>query len=259
LSTQDPLYGAIARRDAINVQPRSQAGVVILAGGKGLRMRRDAGEGATKLLTQICGRSLLSWTVEIARHLSDEVVVLGDHDSRIVESEARRLGADFFRARAEPGPRLQSLAASLANEDLIVLSGDTLTHPENHRRVLSAHQEGGSTVGLSVQDAPGDSQWRLTDDLQRIEPTAERTAYERTCWVVERELLLAHGLRQSDDPVKGRAQPSGFEWGSVNALIDEVSRAGVRTSFVVGHDEVVNVNRTSDIPRAETFVREHLS
>jgi hypothetical protein len=222
-------------------------------------MRRDAGEGPTKLLTQICGRSLLSWTVEIARRISDEVVVLGDHDSRVVESEARRLGADFFRARAEPGPRLQWLAASLANQHLVVLSGDTLTHPENHRRVLNAHQKAGSTVGLAVQDAPGDSQWRLADDLQRIEPTAERTAYERTCWVVDRGLLAAHDLREPHDPSKGSAQPSGFEWGSINALIDEVRRADVTTSFVVGHEEVVNVNRASDIPRAETFVREHLT
>ena len=53
-------------------------------------------------------------------------------------------------------------------------------------------------------------------------------------------------------------EPSGFEQGSINTLIEQLRLAGTPTSFLVDHSGVINVNRRSDIPRAERFVRDRL-
>jgi GTP:adenosylcobinamide-phosphate guanylyltransferase len=236
-----------------------EAVAIILAGGQGMRMRGGLAHEPSKVLTQIEGQSLLAWSVLIARQIADSVMVLGDHDWRAVEGESRSLGVDFEVVQASaPGTKVLHAASRLSNRDLVVLSGDTLCRPESHMRVRSAHAPGSSTVGLAIQPETSDSQWRLANDGEHLERTTARTNLERACWFVSSDRLVNRGLGHPDDEHVTTDEPSGFEHGSINALIERLRLAGTPTNFLVDRSGVVNVNRRSDIARAERFVRDHL-
>lgn len=101
-----------------------QLGCVVMAAGAGTRFAAEAGEGANKLLADVCGEPLVARTVRSVSPAFEVVVVTRDAD---VAAAARAAGARVVEP-AGPG-RSDSVRAGLAAggarwDGCLFLSGD---------------------------------------------------------------------------------------------------------------------------------------
>ncbi len=102
--------------------------VVVLAAGKGTRMKTDA----PKVLAPLCGQPLLAWVLQQAQSLDpDRIVLVTGHGGEAVAEQARCIlpGADLRIVVQEPqlgtGHAVQVAAAELeGSERVVVLYGD---------------------------------------------------------------------------------------------------------------------------------------
>jgi len=133
-----------------------QLGVVVIAAGKGTRMR----SALPKVLHALCGRSLIGHVLAVADALDSAytVVVLspeklgpvraqsGERYSYAVQAEQLSTGHAVLQARpALPGPA----------DDVLVLYGDTpLLRPETASAVVNLRRASGALVGIMSLHAP---------------------------------------------------------------------------------------------------------
>ncbi|MDR3702066.1 MAG: HAD-IIIA family hydrolase [Candidatus Sulfopaludibacter sp.] len=178
---------------------------VILAGGKGTRLRSKLGE-LPKPMAPIGGRPLLEHQIELARRYGfDEIILLVGHGREAIEAwagDGSRFGVRI-RAIGDGPPRGNAGAVMAALERLdsrfLVVYGDTMLNVDLSR-FWSAHAKRGSAVSLLIHpnDHPWDSDLIETDRRDFI--TAFRAAPGQASWdyrnqvnaglyIVEREAL----------------------------------------------------------------------
>lgn len=160
---------------------QSQLGIVVIAAGKGTRMR----SALPKELHALCGRSLIGHVLAVADALDPAytMVVLspeklgpvraqaGDRYIYAVQAEQLGTGHAVLQARpALPGP----------SGDVLVLYGDTpLLQPETARAVVNLRRAGGALVGImSLHAQPPSGYGRIVRDSagQVIAIVEERNA-----------------------------------------------------------------------------------
>lgn len=120
--------------------------VVILAAGKGTRMKSDR----PKVLHELCGRPMLGWVLDAAAALDPErIVVVVGHKAEDVEAAARKElpGHDLQFVLQEPqlgtGHALQVAAPAIgAAERVVVTYGDMPMLSADSLRALVAAQSG---------------------------------------------------------------------------------------------------------------------
>jgi len=144
-----------------------QLGVVVIAAGKGTRMR----SALPKVLHALCGRSLIGHVLAVADALDSAytVVVLspeklgpvraqsGERYSYAVQAEQLGTGHAVLQARpALPGPA----------DDVLVLYGDTpLLRPETASAVVNLRRASGALVGImSLHTPPPSGYGRIVRD-----------------------------------------------------------------------------------------------
>ena len=160
---------------------------LILAGGKGTRMKSEQ----PKLLHDLCGRSLLGWTLAAVAELAPDPRGCGRARGR--ERGRRvsaRLGApDRPGAAAGTGDAARSGRQALAGfaGDVLVLNGDhPLTDPASLRDLVAGHRAAGAAASVLTFDrTPGiggdfGRVVRAADgSLQRIVEAADASDEER--------------------------------------------------------------------------------
>ena len=127
----------------------TQTTVVILAAGKGTRMKSTR----PKVLSPLCGKSLLGWVLGQAESLDpDRIVLVIGHGGETVEAEARALlpDRDLRFVVQEPqlgtGHAVQMAAGELeGSERVVVLYGDmALLRPESLEGLVAEQTRAGA-------------------------------------------------------------------------------------------------------------------
>jgi bifunctional UDP-N-acetylglucosamine pyrophosphorylase/glucosamine-1-phosphate N-acetyltransferase len=158
-----------------------QLGIVVIAAGKGTRMR----SALPKVLHTLCGRSMLGHVLAVADTLDPAytIVVLspdslgavraqaGDRYTYAIQAEQLGTGHAVLQARpAQPG----------SSDDVLVLYGDTpLLQPETARAVVDLRRASGALVGImSMHAQPPSGYGRIVRDAagQVIAIVEERNA-----------------------------------------------------------------------------------
>ena len=144
-----------------------QLGVVVIAAGKGTRMR----SALPKELHQLCGRPMIGHVLAVADALAPAytVVVLSREklepvrdrfgERYIYTVQAEQLGTGHAVLQARP-------ALPRHSDDVLVLYGDTpLLRPETARAVVELRRSSGALVGImSMHVAPPSGYGRIVRD-----------------------------------------------------------------------------------------------
>ncbi|MCW2928899.1 MAG: UDP-N-acetylglucosamine diphosphorylase/glucosamine-phosphate N-acetyltransferase [Thermoleophilia bacterium] len=238
--------------------------VVILAAGKGTRMKSDL----PKVLHPVLGRSSLDWVIEAARPLEPAhvVVVVGHGGDQVastlpsdvsVATQEQQLGTgDAVRAG------LSALPADLGDVDVLVLNGDgAMFSTRTLRRVMAGHVEAGSLA--TVLSIDGDLSWPLgrVETLADGSVTAIIEAADATpgqlanpamnAGIYAFDLATLHGAlpRLSTDNAKGELY--------LTDIFGLVRDDAGRTLGVSGDDpgELLGINTRADLAEVEDVLR----
>jgi bifunctional UDP-N-acetylglucosamine pyrophosphorylase/glucosamine-1-phosphate N-acetyltransferase len=161
--------------------------VVILAAGKGVRMRTPG----AKVLQSICGRTLLRHVLEASRALKpDRVVVVVGHEAERVRAELDGEDVRFVEQVEQNGTGHAVLQTAplfeRGDRDVLVLCGDVpLVTPATLRKLRDRHRrtKAAATMLTFRPDDPGRYGRVLRDPKGRVEAIREWkdcTAAERT-------------------------------------------------------------------------------
>ncbi len=244
----------------------SELAVVVLAAGKGTRMKSDL----PKVLHPVAGRPMVDWVLAAAEALDPReiVVVVGPGMDSVAEAvaphrtavQAEQLGtADAVAAARE------ALAGALdAGADVLVLYGDgPLIEPETLRRMAAARAEGRGDyvwLGFRPEDPTGYGRLQLDEAgaVTRIVEEKDASEEERRIGLCWGGLLLARGPalfaqlpRISNDNAKGEYY--------LTDLVALGAAAGERSVVVeCSAEEVRGVNSRAELAEAEALIQGRL-
>jgi UDP-N-acetylglucosamine diphosphorylase/glucosamine-1-phosphate N-acetyltransferase len=132
------------------MQPFGDLAAIILAAGKGTRMRSDK----AKVLHEIMGRPMICHVVESARAVAAHVVVVIGHQAAQVRQGLGVQAALHFALQAQQlgtGHAVQCAMGSLPPEtnEVLILCGDTpLIRPQTLSRLIRDHRACGAAMTL---------------------------------------------------------------------------------------------------------------
>lgn len=162
--------------------------VVILAAGKGTRMKSDK----AKVLHQVAGRSMVVHVVECAKKVAgDNVHVVVGHQAQEVKEEVRQNFTAHFSIQEQllgTGDAVKSALPDLDSNttDLLVLCGDVpLIQEETLIRLINGHRKSKAKVTVlatNVENPTGYGRLILDDegDLVCIREETDASAQEKT-------------------------------------------------------------------------------
>ncbi|MCW2956988.1 MAG: N-acetylglucosamine-phosphate uridyltransferase / Glucosamine-phosphate N-acetyltransferase [Thermoleophilia bacterium] len=239
-----------------------QLAVVVLAAGKGTRMKSDL----PKVLHTILGRTVLGWVIAAVEPLrAERVIVVTGHGAGLVEAS---LPAGVVTARQvkQRGSGDAVAAALPALEgfvgDVLVVNGDgALFTTETMRAVVEGHQSRGSVAtALAI---PGDVALpygrvlRGDDDrIERIVEAADATPEQLAInelnagvYAFDADVLRGAVPRLSDDNSQGELY--------ITDLLGIARGDGGRTLGVVagGEEELLGINTRLDVAVVEGLLR----
>lgn len=173
------------------IKQERQVVVVVLAAGKGTRMRSDL----PKVLHPVAGRPLLEHVLRSAEGLAPErrLVVIG-HGAERVQQALPRTDLTWVLQPEQKGTGNAVLrtAAALPSKDqkawLVILSGDVpLVRPETLVNLLGRAQEGWGAMAIAEVEEPGGLGRVFTgpnERLQSIVEAADATPEQLECaWI----------------------------------------------------------------------------
>jgi len=138
---------------------RGGLAVVILAAGKGTRMKSDL----AKVLHPVCGRPMLWHVVALARNLgSEKTVVVTGHQADLIKEAVKGRNLIYAFQEKQLGTAHAVLQADDAlrgfDGDVLILCGDVpLLRPATIEGLLNRHRSSGAaiTVMTALLDDPG--------------------------------------------------------------------------------------------------------
>lgn len=136
-----------------------RVGVVILAAGKGTRMKSDL----PKVLHEVCGRTLLDWALSETALLASQstVVVVGHQADTVTETCPDDVTAVVQEPQLGTGHAVQVGLAALdpSVDTVVVLPGDMpLIRPSSLRTLVDSHASAGSAatiMSVNLDDPTG--------------------------------------------------------------------------------------------------------
>ena len=238
--------------------------IVILAAGKGTRMKSDK----AKVLHEIMGRPMISFVVETAATLagSNVVLVIG-HQAEAVKAVVARTGLDVAYAvqREQLGTGHAVLCAMphLADdvEEVIILCGDVpLLSDKTIRSLREDHIRAGrhiSILAVTVDNPTGygrvlmDSERNLLGIVEEADATVEQKAIKiinSGIYCVKKNYLSEALQRVTSDNAQGE-----FYLTDIIAIgYQDGKRVGVMVS--ADADEIIGVNTLEDLQAAENIM-----
>jgi bifunctional UDP-N-acetylglucosamine pyrophosphorylase/glucosamine-1-phosphate N-acetyltransferase len=246
--------GSIPQGFPLMPEPRA---AVILAAGKGVRMRSQR----PKVLHEVGGRSMLSWSIALARGVgATTVIVVVGKEVAALEEAARAEGCATVVQDPPLGTGHAVRAAAAALKDVggqtVVLFADTpLVRAETVEQTFAALDAGAAVavVGFEPEDPGGYG--RLMRDakggLERIVEAADAGPAELAGKLCNSGVIAA----RTADLLAFLAEVTDANARKEYYLTDlvAIARAKGKTAAVVraDADEVLGVNSRADLARAE--------
>lgn len=145
--------------------PKKDTQIVILAAGKGRRMRMD---GLPKVMAQFAGRPILEHVLRAVQESgvdANPVLVVG-HSREIIE---KRFGKHYRIVRQDElggtGHAVQCCQATLKDQcqRVLVLYGDMpLVTPATIQKIAAAQRENGSVIAMAIIQVADFQDWRAS-------------------------------------------------------------------------------------------------
>lgn len=230
---------------------------VIMAGGKGTRLRAITNDEIPKPMAPIAGKPILQWQVEALRRggVTDVILVVGHLGEKIEEffgdGSAFGVNVSYYReeqplgtagALAELGGRLE--------ETFLLVFGDTI-FDVSIPRMLAFHREKGALATLFVHpnSHPFDSDIVLRDPDGRVRELLskheERTGWYDNCvnagfYIVQRELCERIPKGEKTDLEKQLLWPTAKEGGKIYAYLspEYIKDVGTPERIAVAEEEL---------------------
>ncbi len=166
--------------------------VVILAAGKGTRMKSDI----AKVLHAIHGKPMVEYVAETARRVAgdDVVVVVGHQADKVREAVSAKFTSSFAIQEVQRGTghavqcAMPEIPVGMA--DVVVLCGDVpLITPESVEKLILRHRDEGAAVtvlAMEVEDPRGYGRMVMGDDgrVSGIVEEADANASEKEIRIV---------------------------------------------------------------------------
>lgn len=241
----------------------NSTGIVILAAGKGTRMKSDL----PKVLHQINGRPMVHYVVEAARQVVGQniVLVIGHQREKVRESFRNEKSLSF--AIQEPqlgtGHAVQSALPWLASkiERVVILCGDVpLLKAATIRSLLEAHVENGRDITLlavTLEEPTGygrvlmDAEGRLTEIVEE----SDATPVQKEIKLINTGIYCINTALLSDylDQIKANNTQGEFY---LTDIIGVGSDRKCKMGVLIGENwkEFVGVNTIADLMEAESLL-----
>ncbi|WP_152005463.1 sugar phosphate nucleotidyltransferase [Desulfoluna spongiiphila] len=239
--------------------------VVVLAAGKGTRMKSDK----AKVLHEVLGRPMVDYVMASAREIAgpDVVVVVG-HQADAVKAAVAERHAAFFALQDEQlgtGHAVMSARSAIgeATKQVVILCGDVpLVKPETLKELVRAHETAGRAVSvLAVSlDSPTGYGRMVTGEngaLLRIVEEKDASAEEKAIKEINSGIYCVDAgfLFSALDKVKSdNAQGEYYLTDIVEIAVQDGAGAGVVTGGSAR--EVTGVNTVNDLETVRQMLEE---
>ena len=247
-----------------------QLGVIILAAGKGTRMRSDR----AKVLHHLAGTPLLTHVLRTSQslHPSRLVVVVGHQAAAVQAAAQAACGGEGVRFALQQEQRGTGDAVRAAKEqfagfrgDILIVSGDVpLLTPQTLTQFVTAHQEHRATLSVLTAQRADPAQYgrvmrRSDGQVVRIVEARDASAQEFSVQEINTGIycVRADFLFSALD----RLQPTNAQGEYyLTDIVAAAVRAGLPTRAVLTPDfhEVEGVNSRQELARMETTHQEQL-
>ena len=239
-----------------------QLSTVILAAGKGTRMKSDL----VKVLHPLDGKPLLSYVLEAARSAgSADICLIVGYQADTVREQFRSPDISFVEQRELLGTGHAVLQAAERFKDytgtILILCGDVpLLQPATLRSLWACHREGGTAVAVLttlLTDATGYGRIVKGPDGKVVRIVEERDATEAEKEIKEintgiycvNSLFLFEALGK----VNNINAQHEYYLTDIIAIAHE-SGAGVGSLIAADHREVMGINTTQDLREAHCYL-----
>ena len=243
----------------------NDVGVVILAAGKGTRMKSDM----AKVLHRVNGKSMVVRVIECARKIDlKNIHVVVGHQAQQVKEEVSRHFTVHFAVQEQllgTGDAVKAALPGLSPEikDVLVLCGDVPLIQENTlRRLLDGHQHSQSKVSVlatQVKDTTGYGRIVVDDDnlLLCIKEEADANPAEKkiNCvntgiYCFDRRLLVS----AIDQLRPNNCQEEYY----LTDVVEIAQNCHEKISIIMMNDpgQVMGVNTLEELQKAEAMVQQ---
>ena len=241
-----------------------QVHAVVLAAGKGKRMRSDL----PKVLHPVCGQPLILYVLDALHHagISSSIVVVGHGADRVREA----VGAQArYVEQAEPRGTGHAVMMALPHlpddgNPVLVLYGDTpLLTAETIHALTALHRTSGSAATLLSARVPDPTGYgRVIRDgdgrVRKIVEEADCSSEERQVMEINAGTYVFHqqALREALRALTpGNAQGEYYLTDTIGWLLGREQQV---SALVASAEETVGVNSRQELAAAESLMRRRL-
>lgn len=230
---------------------------VIMAGGKGTRLRAITNDEIPKPMAPIAGKPILQWQIEALRRggVTDVILVVGHLGEKIEAffGDGRDFGVNISYYREEQPLGTAGALAELGErlkETFLLVFGDTV-FDISIPRMLAFHREKGALATLFVHpnSHPFDSDIVLRDPDGRVRELLskheERTGWYDNCvnagfYIIQRELCARIPKGEKTDLEKQLLWPTAKEGGQIYAYLspEYIKDVGTPERIAVAEEEL---------------------
>jgi UDP-N-acetylglucosamine diphosphorylase/glucosamine-1-phosphate N-acetyltransferase len=246
----------------MKIYERNRCSAIILAAGKGKRMKSDI----AKVLHDLCGRPMLAFSVDVARAVGVEktVVIIG-HQGRLVKEAFHGQGLIFVEQREQLGTGHAVLQAKNIfrnyNGVILILCGDVpLLRVSTVQRLLERHVAERSVVTIltTILDNPtgygrvvkasrdGDV-LKIVEEKDATSPEKEIREINTGIYCVQSRFLF--------DAVAAIGNANAQKEYYLTDMVEMACRRCLKVVSVVSPNsiEVMGINTPEDLERASTL------
>ena len=246
---------------------RGELAVVLMAAGKGTRMRSRL----PKVLHPVCGRPILLHALELCRELgaARRVVVVGSGEDEVRKALAGHPDVEIVRQVEQRGTAHAALAARevLAKHDgpVLVMNGD---HPLYRARTFAnmreAYERGGADLQILVTQMPNPKDYgrvlrdaggriaRIVEEAECSETMKRISEVNLGAYLADARLLFDLLARVRDDNAKHEFY--------ITDVIEIALAMGKKVDSSAADDwsESLGINTRLELARAEGMMRERI-
>ncbi|MBF0101510.1 MAG: NTP transferase domain-containing protein [Desulfobacterales bacterium] len=242
-------------------------GIIILAAGKGTRMKSDK----AKVLHELCGKPIIEYVVETAKEItSDHICVVIGHQSEAVKSQLKNYHLNFAYQKKQLGTAHAVMCAlpTIPNhlDHIIIMCGDVpLIRKQTIHQLMQKHSEDKCTITLlAVNMNPPYGYGRIVVDefgnVKQIIEEADASNEEKKITMVNSGLycinqeFIRYALNQIGC---NNNQQEMYLTDIIEIAFKEKKKIGLIVSDCV--EELIGVNQQDDLFRLNQFIENRKS